>query len=298
MPSIIRQGTVYGVPAKLGGLTDVTLSTPTAGQSLVYSNGQWVNQVAGGVFYGVCTTEPTVSGNERIWTVTLNNGDGFALTEGATVYIRFTHEETGSVYPTIPCLNVNGTGAQPLYMNYTSDHTGYVPGWREGQVCVFTYDGNYKWMHINSIQSAHLTSYSNSSSGLTATNVQSAIDELSTLIDNNMYYHVGDRITIRYCYFAGQLTSSQKSIRFFIPTLKSFGSDVSDVEVGAFTSFGIYQGTSNANISNSSTTGTWSFTLRKDMGIYCTYNLTTATTVSNGEITVNFPNGDSTLTFT
>ena len=180
MPSIIKQGTVYGVPAKLGGLTDVTLSTPTSGQSLVYSNGAWVNQEAGGVFYGVCTTEPTVSSPQRIWTVTLNNGDGFTLTEGATVYIKFTHEETGDVYPTFPCLNVNDTGANPIYMNYTSGNAGYVPRWREGQVCVFTYDGNHKWFQINSVQSAYLTPYSNSSSGLTATNVQGAIDEVNT----------------------------------------------------------------------------------------------------------------------
>lgn len=191
MPSIIKQGTVYGVPAELGGLTDVTLSTPTSGQSLVYSNGAWVNQETGGVFYGVCNTEPTVSNPQRIWTVTLNNGDGFTLTEGATVYIKFTHEETGDVYPTFPCLNVNDTGAKPIYMNYTSGNTGYVPRWREGQVCVFTYDGNHKWFQINSVQSAYLTPYSNSSSGLTATNVQSAIDEVNNKTANTLKVELG-----------------------------------------------------------------------------------------------------------
>lgn len=144
-----------------------------------------IDEVDGKIFYGVCDTEPTVSGNQRIWAVTLNNGDGFALTAGATVYIKFTYEETGSVYPTIPCLNVNGTGANPIYMNYTSGNTGYIPRWIEGQVCVFTYDGSNRWFQINSVQSAYLTPYSNSSSGLTATNVQAAIDEISKLEYNN-----------------------------------------------------------------------------------------------------------------
>lgn len=45
MPKIIQNGTVYGASASsLSGLTDTTITNPSAGQSLVYSNGSWINQ--------------------------------------------------------------------------------------------------------------------------------------------------------------------------------------------------------------------------------------------------------------
>ena len=182
MPSIIRQGTVYGVPAKLGGLTDVTLSTLSAGQSLVYDAtlGAWVNGEGGGkVFYGYCSTAPTTSGTKKIWSVTLINGDNFALATGVTVHIKFDYASDGSAYPT-PNLNVNSTGNKPIYINDPlPPSSGIAPRWREGQLCVFTYDGS-SWLLVNTVQNAYRTPYSNSSSGLTATDVQSAIDEVNT----------------------------------------------------------------------------------------------------------------------
>ena len=169
----ITDGVVNPMPAK-----NVEYDNTLSGLSATTVQGA-IDEVDGKVFYGVCDTEPTVSGNQRIWTVTLNNGDGFALTTGATVYIKFTHEETGDVYSTIPYLNVNDTGAKSIYMNYTPGNAGYTPRWREGQVCVFTYDGNNRWFQINPVQTAYLTPYNNSSSGLTATDAQSAINEVN-----------------------------------------------------------------------------------------------------------------------
>lgn len=85
------------------------------------------------VFYGVCSTEADVAAK----TVTV---DKFELKTGAFVIVKFTDSNSASN----PTLNVNGTGAKPIYRYGTTvASTGTTTtGWTAGAVQMFVYDGN------------------------------------------------------------------------------------------------------------------------------------------------------------
>ena len=89
---------------------------------------------AAGRFYGVCSTAADTVAK----TVTVD--DSFALVEGAQITVKFTNANSASSAPT---LNVNGTGAKPLYRyGTTALSTGTTTtGWYAGSVQLFTYDG-------------------------------------------------------------------------------------------------------------------------------------------------------------
>jgi hypothetical protein len=82
--------------------------------------------------YGVCGTAAATAAK----TVTVSN---FSLETGATVIVKFTNNNTASS----PTLNVNSTGAKPIY-RYGSTATGTsqtTTAWRAGAVQMFIYDG-------------------------------------------------------------------------------------------------------------------------------------------------------------
>lgn len=82
--------------------------------------------------YGVCET----AGDTAAKTVTVDN---FSLEEGAVVIVKFTNaSEVAS-----PTLDVNGTGAKPIYRyGTTATSTGTTTtGWIAGSVHMFVYDG-------------------------------------------------------------------------------------------------------------------------------------------------------------
>lgn len=82
--------------------------------------------------YGVCSTAADTVAKE----VTVDN---FSLEEGATVIVKFTYANSIAS----PTLNVNGTGAKPIYRYETtaaSTDTS-TTGWRAGAVQLFVYDG-------------------------------------------------------------------------------------------------------------------------------------------------------------
>ena len=83
-------------------------------------------------YYGVCSTGASTAAK----TVTI---DGFKLVEGAMVIIKFENANSASN----PTLNVNGTGAYPMYRYGTTViSTGTTStGWIAGAVQVFVYDG-------------------------------------------------------------------------------------------------------------------------------------------------------------
>lgn len=89
---------------------------------------------AAGHFYGVCSTAASTAAKE----VTVDSS--FALVTGAQVTVKFTNANSASSAPT---LNVNGTGAKPLYRyGTTALSTGTTTtGWYAGSVQLFTYDG-------------------------------------------------------------------------------------------------------------------------------------------------------------
>lgn len=82
--------------------------------------------------YGTCTDSAGTVGK----TVTCADFD--TLITGVTIHVKFTYGNTA----TSPTLNVNGTGAKPIYSNGTT-----VPGktkltsWYDNTVVSFTYDG-------------------------------------------------------------------------------------------------------------------------------------------------------------
>lgn len=84
-------------------------------------------------FYGVCSTDAETV--EKTVTV-----DKFELKEGAIVIVKFI--EANSV--SSPTLNVNGTGAKPIYRyGTTAASTGTTTtGWIAGAVQMFVYDGS------------------------------------------------------------------------------------------------------------------------------------------------------------
>lgn len=82
--------------------------------------------------YGVCSTE--AGATEKVVTV-----DNFSLEEGAVVIVKFTNSNSVSS----PTLNVNGTGAKPIYRYGTTvASTGTTTtGWTAGAIQLFIYDG-------------------------------------------------------------------------------------------------------------------------------------------------------------
>jgi len=84
-------------------------------------------------YYGVCGTAAATAAK----TVTVD--DGFALTAGAQVTVKFTYANSVAS----PTLNVNGTGAKPIYRYGTTvASTGTTTtGWVAGAIQTFTYDG-------------------------------------------------------------------------------------------------------------------------------------------------------------
>lgn len=211
MPKLIIGGVDYGAyPTDAG---DISYDNTSSGLSATNVQGA-IDEVDGKIFYGYCTTEPTTSGTKKIWSVTLANGSNFALVTGVTVHIKFDYANDGSAYP-MPNLNVNSTGEKPIYINDPPPpSSGIAPRWRAGQLCVFTYDGS-KWLLVNTVQNAYRTPYSNSSSGLTATDVQGAIDEVNS---NRAYVYRLTSTTSFYSACSGTIFTDSYGLGNFLDT--------------------------------------------------------------------------------
>ena len=82
--------------------------------------------------YGECSTAADTAAK----TVSVDN---FSLEAGATVIVKFTNSNSAST----PTLNVNSTGAKPIYRYGTTaaSTSQSSSGWRAGAVQMFTYDG-------------------------------------------------------------------------------------------------------------------------------------------------------------
>ena len=88
-----------------------------------------------GLFYGTCPTASSAAAK----VVAL---DGFTLTAGAVVAVKFTYANTASS----PTLNVNSTGAKYIKKYGTTAPDTYM--WQAGAVVEFVYDGTY-WIMLN-----------------------------------------------------------------------------------------------------------------------------------------------------
>lgn len=89
-----------------------------------------------GIYFGKCDTSASTVGK----VVDLYDQTGFELTTGAVVIVKFTATNGASN----PTLNVNGTGAKPIFRyGSTRVSTGTsTTGWRAGSVQIFVYDGS------------------------------------------------------------------------------------------------------------------------------------------------------------
>ena len=96
--------------------------------------------------YGVCTT----AGATAAKVVTCPDFD--TLLVGVTIAVKFTYTNTAEN----PTLNVNGTGALPIYVSGTrAPGTTPLSSWTANSVANFTYDGN-AWIMNDTIASAIL----------------------------------------------------------------------------------------------------------------------------------------------
>ncbi|WP_165170703.1 hypothetical protein [Adlercreutzia sp. ZJ242] len=80
--------------------------------------------------YGTCTTAQATTAKY----VTCS---GFSLRAGAVINVKFTYRNTASD----PTLNVNGTGAKPIYLNGAALTSDYY--WDVQDVITFVYSGSY-----------------------------------------------------------------------------------------------------------------------------------------------------------
>ena len=130
--------------SSLQGLSDVNISSPTAGQALVYdaTSSKWVNGAGGssssasGVYIGTCDT----AGNQSAKQVTISSDQGFTLEKGATICVKFANTNTASNVT----ISVNNGTAYPIWYNlgaYTASSDNIVG--RANRYITYVFDGSY-----------------------------------------------------------------------------------------------------------------------------------------------------------
>lgn len=122
-------------------------------------------------YYAVCSTAAATAAKA----VTVDNT--FELVVGAQVTIRFTYANSASS----PTLNVNGTGAKPIYRYGTTacSTSSSTTGWSAGAMITLTYDGT-GWVR----DYWNNTTYSNVSLGqgyATCTTAAATTEKVGTL---------------------------------------------------------------------------------------------------------------------
>lgn len=162
---LVYDGTAYQIVGILDGALDATISglatnktitalTETDGiisasASNISITRSQVSDIAGVImYYGECSTATATAA--KVVTVQ----DGFSLTSGACVRVKFTNENVS-----VPTLNVNGTGAKDIYWKGAS-HTSGAPDylWNAGTVMDFVYDGT-RWNLVDNGLNFVIASY-------------------------------------------------------------------------------------------------------------------------------------------
>ena len=105
----------------------------------IMAQGTQSAQIAGN-YYGTCDTASATANK----VVTVPASENFVLQLGDIVGVRFTNTNTANN----PTLNVNNSGAKPIYYNDDAVHTTYL--WAGGEAdrdTLFMYDGtNWVWI--------------------------------------------------------------------------------------------------------------------------------------------------------
>lgn len=130
--------------------------------------------------YGTCST----SGSTVAKTVSLTN---FKLVTGAKVAVRFSYANTA----TNPTLNVNSTGAKPIYYRGSAIPASLI---REYMVLELVYSGSY-WYVIGDIDTPVLLSSTQVAASSVGTWIySSAISALSKYDEIRVFVNIGDGI--------------------------------------------------------------------------------------------------------
>jgi hypothetical protein len=119
-----------------------------------------------GFGYATCSTEAATTAK----VATLS---GYSLVTNGIVSVKFTNS-----VPANATLNINNKGAKNIYYQGAKIVAGVI---KAGDIATFVYSGNYNLICIDR-GSAENVVYDNSQSGLSADNVQGAIDELSSAV--------------------------------------------------------------------------------------------------------------------
>ncbi len=150
----------------------------------------------GSTAYGICETTAGTAAKAVDMT-------GFTLFTGATIFVRFTYANSASS----PTLNVNETGAKPLYQyGTTAMGTNTSTSWAAGSVLALTYDGT-GWIR---------TYYVNSTYTVTSVWCNTAAGTAAKVSSNSTYYalRAGNvfELTLRYANsYAGAITLNVNS---------------------------------------------------------------------------------------
>ena len=106
-------------------------------------------------------------------------------------------------------------------------------------------------------------------------------------------YKSGDEISLANNIFTGIVSNSAKRIQFFVPCNKL----LTDITGATITGdFNIYQANTSEAITNDSTVGTWTATIRP-LGIYFVYDMTNAIATPNRSVVaLTFTSGTSKMT--
>lgn len=156
-------------------------------------------------YYGTCTTNASTQNK-------IVDCNGFELSEGVSIRIKFTNAQTYNGQPT---LNVNNTGA--IGVTLRSDNEGIRYMWQAGDVIEFTYDGtSWIWERGGVATTTYygvtkLTSSATTSSAslsLTASSLNAFSRDMvsgAQAYSTSTTYAVGDRV--RYQYQTWECTS-------------------------------------------------------------------------------------------
>jgi hypothetical protein len=156
-------------------------------------------------YYGTCTTDASTQNK-------IVDCNGFELSEGVSIRIKFTNAQTYNGQPT---LNVNNTGAIGIALRSDTEGIRYM--WQAGDVIEFTYDGtSWIWERGGVATTTYygvtkLTSSATTSSAslsLTASSLNGFSRDMvsgAQTYSTSTTYAVGDRV--RYQYKTWECTS-------------------------------------------------------------------------------------------
>ncbi len=158
--------------------------------------GDGTEYALGSTAYGICETAAATAAK----TVDMT---GFTLFVGATVFVKFINANSASD----PTLNVNGTGAKPMYQyGTTAMGTNTSTSWNAGAVVALTYDGT-GWLR---------SYFLNSTNTVTSVWCNTAAGTAAKVSSNASYYalRTGNtfELTLRYANsYAGAITLNVSS---------------------------------------------------------------------------------------